>query len=169
MRMLLRTFNIMLYLLFFVTSYISAESLEKFKTIKTDEFEGAIIAKEQVPQLRFFREKRTDYWTPTEQEIVEAEKLSKAYFEKYNGADQYVKASIPSIVGEWGKYKRQYVGLIEKNEDKTVWINYFYDSRDFSYWDEEFPFVLGGGRNYFNIKVNLNKKECYDVQINSPR
>ncbi len=153
-------------MVFFIAVNAYAQSSEKFKIIKTNEFEGAIIPKEQVPQLKYFDEKREAYWTPTKQDILEAEKLSKNYLEKYNGDDKYIKTSIATILSRLGQYKRQYVGLIEKNGNKTIWINYFYDNGSFSNWDKSLVFVLDGGNSFFNIKANLNKKQCYDLRIN---
>ncbi|MBU0683517.1 MAG: hypothetical protein KJ864_04440 [Candidatus Omnitrophica bacterium] len=149
-----------------ITSYTFAQTPGKFKVFKADKFEGAIIAKDQVPQLKYFSERAKEYWTPSEQDVLKADDLAKVYLQKYKGNDQYAKASIPSILGRLNNYKRQYVGFIEESGDKTIWINYFYDSGNFSYWTENLVFVFDGGSSFFRIKVNLKKKECYDLSIN---
>ena len=153
-------------LVLLVTSNAFAQIPMKFKTFKAKDFEGAIIAREQVPQLEYFFEQAKGYWTPREEDAIEADHLAKEYLEKYNGGDQAVKASILAILGRLSGYRRQYVGLVEDNGNKTIWINYFYDDGEFAYWTQNLVFVLDGGNSFFRIKVNLNKKECYGFSIN---
>ena len=74
--------------------------------------------------------------------------------------------SIMDIVGNLSNYKRQYVGFMGDNGDRIVYINYFYDDGNFSYWKEDWVSVFDGGSHFFQIKANLNKKECFDLSIN---
>jgi hypothetical protein len=129
---------------------------------------GAIISEEQVSQLKHFSEKREKYWTPTEEDIMKAEKKSRAYLEQCCVTNKYAAMNIHKILAQWESYRRQYIGLIEKNGDKTIWINYFHTSflETFPDWDEHLVFVIDGGNAFFNIKVNLNTGTCYDLKIN---
>ena len=148
-----------------MASCVFAQSPEKFKIVKTGEFEGAIILKEQ-GRSEYFGKNIKAFWTPTEQNVLDAEKLAQAYLEKYHRNDNYHNMSVKHILSQLKKYKRQYVGLIDENGDKSVWINYFHDSGDFPQWDQQLVEVNDGGDNFFNIKVNLNKKNSYDLSIN---
>jgi hypothetical protein len=62
-------------------------------------------------------------------------------------------------------YKRQYVSIINSNGEKEVWINCFCDSFDMD-WKKQILHVNDGGNCFFNLKVNLSTKKCYDIFVN---
>lgn len=138
----------------------------KFKAFKEGNIKGVIIAKEQAAQLKYFPEKVKEFWTPSKQNALEADRLAQIYLRGYKSRDPYTQSCIPDILSRLGHYKRQYVGLVEKEGDKVIWINYFYDSGHFSYWTKDLVYVFDGGRSFFRIKVNLDKNKCYDLSIN---
>ena len=63
-------------------------------------------------------------------------------------------------------YKRQYVPIINTQGEKEVWVNFFCESFAADKWRTKTVQVEDGGKCYFNIKINLNTKEYYDLDIN---
>ena len=62
-------------------------------------------------------------------------------------------------------YYRQYVPVINENGEKEVWINFFCSIMKDN-WKTDLLMVRDGGNCFFNIKVNLTKKESSDLRIN---
>lgn len=95
-------------------------------------------------------------WTPTKEDIIETEKSLK----------EYLKENAPRISEKLSKYKRQYFGLIDKNGDKIIWINCFLDYEGYhKNWKADLVYVLDGGLNFFEIKVNLKTRKCFDLYV----
>ncbi|WP_040252081.1 hypothetical protein [Psychroserpens mesophilus] len=63
-------------------------------------------------------------------------------------------------------YKRQYVPIINKNGQKIVWINFLCDDFGTDDWKNQLFEVEDGGNCYYNVKINLNRKEYYELGIN---
>jgi hypothetical protein len=61
-------------------------------------------------------------------------------------------------------YKRQYVPVTNDYGQKIIWINFFCDY--YSYWKKQPIIASGGGKCYFQVKVNLTTKYYYDFSIN---
>jgi hypothetical protein len=64
------------------------------------------------------------------------------------------------------RFKRQYVPIINDKGQKEVWINFFCDGFGADNWKTEIVQVEDGGNCYFNIKINLETKEYYELGIN---
>lgn len=94
-------------------------------------------------------------FTPNESEIKEVIGLLEKYFYKHNG------------IKEWKEYKTQYFGYIDNNNQKIIWANCFCNSYNAANWKTELVFVCDWGSCFFDIKINLEKKEIFDLFINS--
>jgi len=59
--------------------------------------------------------------------------------------------------------------ILKENNEKIVWSNFFcssfYNNSSVNYL-EELISVDDGGNCYFNVKVNLEKEEIFDLIIN---
>ena len=125
------------------------------------------------------------YWifknvTPTEltqTELTEIEEILKIAVDKNNQAQkEYLKKqSIENPKYKQEKtgfelklngFKRQYVPVTNELGEKEIWINFF--CRDFGSesWKTDLFTVFDGGNCFWNIKVNLTKKEYYKLGIN---
>lgn len=62
-------------------------------------------------------------------------------------------------------YKRQYVPMLNKKGEKIVWANFFCND-PIADWEKEIVHVRDGGNCFFNLKVNLTKRECYEICVN---
>jgi hypothetical protein len=63
------------------------------------------------------------------------------------------------------KYKRQYMAVVNGKGQKEVWVNGFCNTWD-KQWKKEIVIVQDGGNCYFNLKINLTTKECFEVSVN---
>jgi hypothetical protein len=61
-------------------------------------------------------------------------------------------------------YHYQIVTVIDEKGEKLVWINALCESIDF--WRNEIAIILDGGNCFFNLKINLNKKEYFEFAVN---
>lgn len=99
------------------------------------------------------------------QEIIEVDSLLKTCLSNYNnGLVEDLKENY-SIDFQKYKYKFQYVAAINNKGEKEVWVNGFCNTWDKT-WKKEILHVNDGGNCYFNLKVNLNTKECFEVAVN---
>ena len=67
---------------------------------------------------------------------------------------------------KYAGYLRQYVPVVNENGEKEIWLNFMIDNFMAENWQTEIAEVNGGGNLYFNLKINLTKKESYDLKIN---
>lgn len=63
------------------------------------------------------------------------------------------------------EYKIQLFGYLNKDNEKIIWANYFCDAHGID-WQNNLVFVHDGGNCFFNVKVNLDKKEIFDFEVN---
>jgi hypothetical protein len=134
--------------------------------IKEKNVEGYIFSKEYTPMLVYFDDAKERY-TPTKTDVLKAEQLV---------IDQLI--NINSLVNQGGKcpvihksiskYVRQYIGYVDQNGDRILWINYVIrkNNNQSSELSKDVIMVLDGCSNYWNVKVNLNKEKIYDLRIN---
>jgi hypothetical protein len=64
------------------------------------------------------------------------------------------------------KYNRQYIPALTSNNEKIVYINSLCHIPNNDYWKKELMTVKDGGECYFQLKVNLNKRTYYDMNVN---
>ena len=100
----------------------------------------------------------------TENELRLADSLVEQYI--LNNQNKYQWTS------NVNSYYRQYAGYTQFTPDKKIFINAFkIKNKKVS---EEFLrshlyYVFGGGSSFFNIRVNLQTKTCFDLRVNAPR
>jgi Cu2+-containing amine oxidase len=94
-------------------------------------------------------------------EIAELEKLLEKCVADHNKA--LPKNSFDYI--DLTQHKRQYVPSFNKNGEKQVWVNCFCSAMSVD-WKQTIVFVMDGGSCFFNLVINLSKKECLQLQVN---
>ena len=135
--------------------------------VKTDNYEGVIFGincPENVIDDKAYR------WNPTEEDIAKAEKLIKKYIvrsveKKHRLPNQY---RTPIVHQNLDKYYRQYLGRIDKRGRKILYVNCFWKDKEnkFPDWKRKLIGICDGGSYYWDIKVNLKKKKCFDYSVN---
>lgn len=108
-------------------------------------------------------------FTPTIEEIVIVKQLSKNHIDSL----EYVREL--KIVKEYGKqlkfsdsdYYRQYVGYIDSKGNRIVLVNAVCKSYgQKSDLRKDWIFVFDGGTCFYQIRVDLTAKKCFDFSIN---
>lgn len=101
----------------------------------------------------------------TSSEISDIDLLLKKCVEDYNSSLKDDKKAYFGIDLIKEKYKRQYVPVVNERGEKEIWVNCF--CRDFDgRWRKDIIHVDDGGNCFFNFKINLTKKKCYEFFVN---
>lgn len=102
-------------------------------------------------------------WTPSDNDIEDAEKLL------YTGYVDQKRGTVNRLLyRNLEDYDRQFVGAIDENGDKIIWINCFCKKEEGSFkkWKEEIVHVADGGNCFFNMKANITKNTYTDFIVN---
>jgi len=102
-------------------------------------------------------------WTPTESDIQKAENLiTQCFNDQKRGTVNRLLNRKPE------DYCRQFFGAINEKGEKIIWINCFCKDQitSFKDWKTKLRVVSDGGNCFFNMKVNIDKNDYYDVMVN---
>ncbi|MEM8895811.1 MAG: hypothetical protein AAGC88_14615 [Bacteroidota bacterium] len=104
----------------------------------------------------------------THSEIKEIRGLMKGYVSSYNqklNAEIRYKSEfdLMKIMG-MNRYRLQFVPFEDDFGDTIVWINGFCDNYD--YWKNDIVQVLDGGNCFFQLLINLSKRDLLDIRVN---
>ncbi len=108
--------------------------------------------------------------TRSEIELIEkiiSERVSKSIRNYTDELIKYNSDSKSKPENNAYSYFRQYVPAINQEGEKVVWINFFCERKHFEKWKTKIVNVRDGGNCFFNLKVNLSKKEYYEYRQNS--
>lgn len=105
-------------------------------------------------------------------EVIYAESLLRNYVSELKPSpdNKFIKANLH-------KYLRQYLGYINKNGDKVVFVKCLWkrsitdmekqeSSTKMKKWTNDVIFIEDGGCYYWQIKINLNSDELFDFRVN---
>jgi hypothetical protein len=141
-------------ILLFYTSTIYSQS-------NTTSYSRTIIPNDTVwTIIRTGKDPKT--WTPTKADIIEAERLLSARFLKEKAEGHFETERL------FKNYTRQYHGSIDENGKRIIWVNCFCGKRNAKdeIWETQDITVSDGGDCYFNVKIDLKEKKCFDLEIN---
>lgn len=134
--------------------------------IKTENYEGIIFGKYCLENWVIEKNR----WTPTEDNIEIAEILIKKYILKQVKRKGLINQyNSPIIHLNFDKYLRQYMGYLNKHGERIIRINCFwkdYESKYYPDWKTRWIEVFDGGSYYWQIEVNIDKKKCFDYDVN---
>lgn len=151
----------------FVTFLLGCAQMSKIQR-NVDGGMGHIFPKDYTPTLVSLDGARERY-TPTHQDIEKAEEILNAQLEGINIplAEQGMKGC-PIIHTNLHRYRRQYIGYVDYDGNKVVWVNFIIkkDKESLKNLDKEVIVVLDGCSQYWNIKVNIDKSKLYDLRVN---
>ena len=105
----------------------------------------------------------------SDEDVVLIDSLLRLSISSYNSSD---KAELLGGRINFAKYKYQFVGGLNEQGEKEVWINAFcidYATIDYATtinWFDEIIEVNDGGNCFFNLKVNINIKTTSDFYVN---
>lgn len=87
------------------------------------------------------------------------ETLANQAIAAYNSSEKYQRI-------ENENYKVQLIAVINEKGEKEVWVNGFCSTFGDENWRKSTLVVNDGGSCYFNLKINLTTKRCYDLGVN---
>lgn len=93
-------------------------------------------------------------WTPSVDEALRADAIARECTER----------EAPEVHARYDEYTRQYVGYLHENQ-KLIFINYFFERPGFDYWKEKLVRVKDGGSNFFEVRVDLATSTCAQMYI----
>lgn len=130
--------------------------------IKERGYEGYIFSQSHfVYGLHFDGVK--DRITLSEDQIKKAETILK------DSIENIIKGRSPNIKNKTlKKYKRQYVGFVNEKGEIVIYMNFLkgLDREQKSKLNKEILWILDGGDNYWQIFINIDKKEWFGLYIN---
>lgn len=153
---------LLLFLLINFNLYTCAEGI--ITLIKGRQFCGYIFPKEYDLFGRFPRQ--TERFTPLKSDVEKAEVIIRTQLTALNNPRVNQVDGCPVIDQKLRKYKRQYVGFINADRDKVLWVNFVWNRNLDPRFKDQVISVQDGCSYYWNVKVNLSKQELYDLQIN---
>lgn len=107
-------------------------------------------------------------YTPSIDEIVLAKELSIQYIDSLEKIREKKKSDFGTILQfNHSDYYRQYVGYIANEGNKVIYINAICAaSGDKNDLKKTWWFVLDGGSCYYQIRIDLKAKKCFDFSVN---
>ena len=132
--------------------------------IEGDDFKGYIFPKEYEDKYHYQNEYSS--YTPSKEEVINAETILKKKLKETNKFKINQDNKCPVIHKQLCKYNRQYLGLINKNGEKVIFINFIWAKSTPDNWNKDVIMVLDGCSYYWNIKVNIGNSSLYDLNIN---
>lgn len=115
----------------------------------------------------FIIENQDGRYTPTEEDVAEAERLIQkrlAYVNRYHINQE---GMCPVIDEHIRKYERQYVGFTDITGCRIVWVNFVWDDNIGDRLTQDIVLTEGGCGHYWHIKVNLTTGKVYGLEVNS--
>jgi len=118
-------------------------------------------------EVDFTVENQDGRFTPTDEEIAEAERLVQKRI-AYLNREHYNQSGMCPIIDEhMRKYRRQYVGFTNDRGDHIIWLNFL--------WDDELTdqrlandvlLTRGGCGHFWHVKCNLATRKVYGLEVN---
>lgn len=138
-----------LYLVILCTPLLSRE-------IVTDEYSGFLFPKESSFSATDSSHRVYERIDLTDMEIESAEELLR----------NHMKSEHPEIFSKLKRYARQYAGL-SLDQERVIYINCFIRHPfPTELWHSQMIWVKDGGNDYFQVMINLNTKQCFNLRIN---
>ena len=149
---------------------VSCQSKSSFVEIKANENAYLIRNKHSIGEVfkENFKfdviEKSNQRFTPSIDEVNQAEILLKAEFKKSNSKNKRF------ILKNWKDYKRQYFGYLNSNDEKILFVSFFLNEEvknlNDQLWKEKHEFYLDGGPANWIAKMNMSSRKVEVIRIN---
>lgn len=135
------------------------------KFIEGNDFSGYIFEENHFVLLSI--ENQNKRYTPTKEDIFLVEKIIKNKIKCANSDLMNQSNGCPKIHKKLKKYIRQYVGFINNDGQKVIWVNFIWKN---NFSDDKVASdiiqVLDGCSYYWNAKINIDDNSVYDLSIN---
>ncbi len=118
-------------------------------------------------EVDFTVENQDGRYTPTDEDIVEAERLIQKRIAYVNRNHENQEGDCPVIDEHMRKYERQYVGFTDITGSHILWVNFVWDENAAERLKQDIVLTEGGCGHYWHIKVNLETGKVYGLEVNS--
>jgi hypothetical protein len=98
--------------------------------------------------------------------LIIDQQLSKCIAQYNSEMKSRFKADSKSYQINISGYKRQYIASIDAQGNRKVWVNCFCEHGDLNWKTQEIS-VSDGGKCFFNVMIDLDKKTHYRLVVNS--
>ena len=115
----------------------------------------------------FTVENQDGRYTPTEEDIAEAERLIQKRIAYVNRFHENQEGDCPVVDEHMRKYERQYVGFTDITGCHIVWVNFVWDESMADSLSKDILLTEGGCGHYWHIKVNLTTGKAYGLEVTS--
>lgn len=106
-------------------------------------------------------------YTPTKEDVYKSEEIIKTHIKLTNRNLINQAEPNPIIHQNLNKYVRQYVGFINSNNEKIIWVNFIWkQSSQKHHLEKDLITVLDGGSYYWNVMVDIKNNNLYDLDVN---
>jgi hypothetical protein len=117
-------------------------------------------------------------FTPTIDDIERAEQILKKNLKSVNQSRMNQVGNCPIIHKNLKSYRRQYFGYIDGSGNKIIYATFNWDryslldrlrgtyKDESENWKKEREMVLDGCSFHWEIKINLDTKELFDLGVN---
>ncbi|MCR4660321.1 MAG: hypothetical protein K5650_08530 [Bacteroidales bacterium] len=115
----------------------------------------------------FTIESQDGRYTPTDADIVEAERLLQKKIDYVNREHINQEGRCPVIDEHMRMYRRQYVGFTDVTGSHIIWVNGIWDDNVTNErLADDIILTRGGCGRYWHLKVNLDTKKVYGLEVN---
>lgn len=155
-----------------------ATTKETNLAVKSSKFRGTVF-KEDYPVSKLFVSDigTMKRFTPTKQEVEQAEEILRTQISMISKSQQYQSRNSAIIHKRLNSYFRQYVGLVNSNNERIIHVNFYWDKFSFKdkvrgyldtrlKFEDDYAVVFDGGSKYWQINVNLTNRCLTDLQVN---
>lgn len=157
-------------MVFFGTIVGAQEYIEPVEKWKVSEVWGINYhgwAFHQDVDVDFTVEGQDGRFTPTDEEVADAEALIQKRIANVN-RDHYNQGGMCPIIDEHMRmYRRQYVGFTNDRGDHIIWVNFLWDD---NLTDERLAsdvlLTSGGCGHFWHLKCNLATRKVYGLEVN---
>ena len=114
-------------------------------------------------------ENQAGRFTPSTPDVAECERLihKKVAYLNEEHESQQNGLECPLIDEHLDQYVRQYIGYVDEEGDKIMWVNFVWSDKYKNLLSYEIPNIEGGCSHFFHLKVNLDKRTVYGLEVNS--
>ena len=114
----------------------------------------------------FTVENQDGRYTPSEEDIAEAERLIQKRIAYVNRFHENQGGDCPVVDEHMRKYERQYVGFTDITGCHIVWVNFVWDESATEKLKNDVLLTEGGCGHYWHVKVNLTTGKVYGLEVN---
>lgn len=151
-------------LLFLLNIFFIHLSCQNTLEIENKGFIGQIFPKEHFVFKNVESEK--DRYTPTVKDVYLAEYIlneNKSFLKE----NQKKQKGCPIIADNLENYTKQYVGFINANNAKIVWINFIWKGYVEDLIKKDIIYVYDGGSFFWSIFINISDRTLFNMEVNS--